>query len=643
MRRMLFAGPGAVLVLVVGSAWAGDESNPGPLLPTGKPVRADSPADIPAAAGWTSVKDYGAVGDGKTDDTEALRRAVADLCGSQFAHKTLFFPKGTYIVSDSVLWPLAQYFTVRGAGAQGTAIRLKDNAAGFADPGNPKPVMAVAWGHKANNTMFNCYVRDIAFDVGAGNPGAIGLDFASSNVGAVRDVAIRSSDPGKAGRSGLSMLAGWPGPLLVKNITVEGFDIGIKIAQAQYSVTFENVSVADQRQVGVQTDANSIFIRHLKSRQRGPVPAVSMGGEALVVLDQADVSCAAAEAGGQAAVTGDGALYARDLKAGGYGKAIRNRGKDAASPVAEFATSAASLSDAPAASLGLPVLETPDYENRDVRQWALAKTFNPESLHEAMQSGKPVVCFPENAKAPFRNPENKPEKGPIQNRYQIKRTVVIPSSVRWFNAQHQQISIEGGRIPVAFRIEGKRSDPPLIIEDVFTWYQQYGSADVQFEHASGRTLVLKDCGGDYKALPGAGNVFIENCVMNASFVPGQKVWARQFNCEAIHGARADSGLVVNDGADLWVLGMKTEGTWTVVRSVNGARTELLGGFFYPVFGSPGPETPLFSVDNSALSAVYKTFIQNYHTHARQVLGDETKTMGPQQGLLIRVGKSPAVK
>ena len=595
------------------------------------------------AAGWTSVKDYGAVGDGKTDDTEALRRAVADLCGSQFAQKTLFFPKGTYVVSDSVLWPRAQYFTVRGAGAQDATIRLKDNAAGFADPGNPKPVMAVTWQHKANNTMFNCYVRDIAFDVGSGNPGAIGLDFASSNVGAVRNVIIRSSDPGKAGRYGLSMLAGWPGPLLVKNITVEGFDIGIKVAQIQYSVTFENVSVADQRQVGVQTDANSVFIRHLKSRQRGPVPAVSMGGEALVVLDQADVSCAAAEAGGQAAVTGDGALYARGLKAGGYGKAIRNRGKDAASPVAEFATSAASLGGAPAASLGLPVRETPTYENRDVRQWALAKTFNPESLHEAMQSGKPVVCFPENNKAPFRAIENKPEKGPIQNRYKIERTVVIPSSVRWLNAQHQQISIEGGRIPVAFRIEGKRSDPPLIIEDVFTWYHQYGSADLQFEHASGRTLVLKNCAGNYKALPGAGDVFIENCTMNASFVPGQKVWARQFNPEAIHGARADNGLVVNDGADLWVLGMKTEGTWTVVRSVNGARTELLGGFIYPVFGSPGPETPLFSVDNSALSAVYKTFIQNYHTHVRQVLGDETKTMGSQQGLLIRAGKSPATK
>jgi|GEM_PF-6644022 len=103
---------------------------------------------------------------------------------------------------------------------------------------------------------------------------------------------------------------------------------------------------------------------------------------------------------------------------------------------------------------------------------------------------------------------------------------------------------------------------------------------VQRGRLHGRTccqLWLKDCGGGYKALPGAGNVFIENCTMNASFfVPGQKVWARQFNPEAIGGARADSGLVVNDGADLWVLGMKTEGTWTVVRSVNGARTELLG-------------------------------------------------------------------
>ena len=604
-------------------------------------VRADAPADIPSAAGWTSVKDYGAVGDGKTDDTEALRRAVTDLCGAQFAQKTLFFPKGTYVVSDSVLWPHPKYFTVRGAGAKDTTIRLKDKAAGFADPGNPKPVMAVAWGYKACNTMFNCYVRDIAFDVGSGNPGAIGLDFASSNMGAVRNVIIRSSDPGKAGRYGLSMLAGWPGPLLVKNITVEGFDIGIKIAQAQYCVTFENVSVADQRQVGVQTDANSVFIRHLKSRQRGPVPAVSMGGEALVVLDQADVSCAAAEAGGQAAVTGDGALYARGLKAGGYGKAIRNRGKDAASPVTEFATSAAGLGGAPAASLGLPVRETPDYASDNPEDWAFPAPWAEDSIQQAMNSGKPVVCLAERTKPPFRK-EGK-EGWPVRHGYRLDKAIVIPSSVRWFLAQEQDIEYWTQGIESVIRVEGSREDPPLIIDGLCRFRYDRGNAKYLVVHASPRTLVLKDCSGGYKALPGAGDVFIENCVMNAPFVPGQKVWARQFNCEAIHGARADSGLVVNDGADLWVLGMKTEGTWTVVRSMNGARTELLGGFIYPVFGSPGPETPLFIVDNSALSAVYKTFVQNYHTHVRQVLGDETKTMGPQQGLLIRAGKSPATK
>ncbi len=45
---------------------------------------------------WINVKDYGATGDGVTDDTVAINLAFADAEG-----KRVFFPSGTYIVSDT--------------------------------------------------------------------------------------------------------------------------------------------------------------------------------------------------------------------------------------------------------------------------------------------------------------------------------------------------------------------------------------------------------------------------------------------------------------------------------------------------------------------------------------------------------------
>lgn len=50
---------------------------------------------------WADVKAWGAVGDGVTDDTEAVRAAVESLgLGG-----TVLFPLGTYVLSDTVTMP----------------------------------------------------------------------------------------------------------------------------------------------------------------------------------------------------------------------------------------------------------------------------------------------------------------------------------------------------------------------------------------------------------------------------------------------------------------------------------------------------------------------------------------------------------
>ena len=96
---------------------------------------------FPADAGVKSVKDYGATGDGVTDDTQALQKAIDEVKGIP---DTLYFPNGTYLVSGSVgifngkAHSRDRFISYQGQSEAGTVIRLKDNCAGFGDPAKPK-------------------------------------------------------------------------------------------------------------------------------------------------------------------------------------------------------------------------------------------------------------------------------------------------------------------------------------------------------------------------------------------------------------------------------------------------------------------------------------------------------------------------
>lgn len=72
---------------------------------------------------FVSVKDFGARGDGTTDDTDPINKALYELyCRTPFpaARKKLYFPAGRYIVSDGIRVP--SYATLQGEGANNTII-----------------------------------------------------------------------------------------------------------------------------------------------------------------------------------------------------------------------------------------------------------------------------------------------------------------------------------------------------------------------------------------------------------------------------------------------------------------------------------------------------------------------------------------
>lgn len=76
---------------------------------------------------FVNVRDYGALGDGVADDTEAINRALSDLYTRDLnpaVRRILYFPAGNYLVNDVIKIP--PYATIQGEGKNCTIITATD-------------------------------------------------------------------------------------------------------------------------------------------------------------------------------------------------------------------------------------------------------------------------------------------------------------------------------------------------------------------------------------------------------------------------------------------------------------------------------------------------------------------------------------
>ena len=81
---------------------------------------------------WASVKDFGAIGDGITDDTAAINRALYQLFCREVnpqIRRSLFFPAGVYRVTGSINIP--PYATLWGEGSDNSVITMDTGVADY--------------------------------------------------------------------------------------------------------------------------------------------------------------------------------------------------------------------------------------------------------------------------------------------------------------------------------------------------------------------------------------------------------------------------------------------------------------------------------------------------------------------------------
>lgn len=599
-----------------------------------------------------NVRDYGAAGNGVADDTAAIQRAINASQGFNH-HGIVYFPNGTYKVGallrhDRTSDPYAAGLILQGQSRDGVIIVLAEAAAGYADSANPKAVLDTATGTSAdggtfNHSAFMIHVQNLTIDVGKNNPGAVALRFHANNVGAVRDVHLRSSDPNKRGKYGLQIgNIGGPGPFLIQNVSVDGFEEGIRVTRSEYSVTFEHIRVTDQSVAGLRNYANVLTVRAMTSSQNNAaVPALlSSGNSAVVTILSSTLDNRAGSA--QSAVdVSSGFLFARAVTTSGYASAIKAGttvvpGLD----VYEYAsTGVARLFPSADPGLRLPVEETPPAPWGDPATWADIRDFGATSggsnddaigIQRAIDSGAQIIYFPWGS-------------------YHLKSTVRVRNNVR---------RILGGWSKVWVLPPLRSSDAPAFqfdtpnpgVDEVFLdslhlQYQDGSNAFHFVRHASQANVVLRDLFlGEGKAYrnTGSGSLFVENVFNiddghNSSnrspvwkFSGEQRVWARQINPE-----HRDCVRLQNDGATLWVLGVKTEKLGPVIDTRGGGATEVLGGFIFGTRATTGvAPTPAFVNHESSVSITacehqsdaarptYNTVVEETRGGVTRVLDDD---------------------
>ncbi len=100
------------------------------------PLKSDIPR-LPGMSEWVNLNDIGAVGDGETDNTEILQKAVDN-------HRVIYVPQGWYRLSETV--KLKPNTVLIGLSPIGTQFLLKDNTPAFSGFGGPKAMIEVPKG-----------------------------------------------------------------------------------------------------------------------------------------------------------------------------------------------------------------------------------------------------------------------------------------------------------------------------------------------------------------------------------------------------------------------------------------------------------------------------------------------------------------
>ncbi len=591
---------------------------------------AQTPITFPKDGGVLDVREFGAVADDAQDDTAAIQKALDQHANG---NRIIYLPPGKWMVRDTLKWPEAERggmeqkrTMLQGAGQSLTTLQLPDATPGFTDAAKPK---AMIWTGNRPAQRFRNAVRDLTIAVGKGNAGAIGLQFNASNQGTIRNVTIRAAEG--SGAIGLDMgFTDEIGPLLVRNLAVEGFELGINTKWPVNSATFEHVTLRGQRKYGWWNYHQMVFVRDLDSENA--VPAIFNEKDSWGTVTLVDSRIVGKDAGPKTpGILNQRQMYLRNVDISGYAKSVDNADKgrdkgdiDAAGEIAEDTSHKnvtglfRSIPDNTFATAGevthLPVKESPAVPwGAPAKDWVNLVTFGADPTGKADASAALQAAIDSGARTVYL---------PAGMRFQFNETVELRGPVERIIGLEGNFHTDGGAVWKLVDGKHPRKLPDAQTVVIERMSGTSGGAGIRIRHESRRALVVSSTIGFGVEGHGAGDIFLDDfCGTLNLHQPGQSAWCRQLNTEHT------GTMLRNNGGRLWILGMKTEKIGTIIETVDGGITDAAGVFIYSNQGWD-EKVPAFIIDNST-ATLAGTNERNFNRRPvslwfRETQGDETR-------------------
>ena len=543
--------------------------------------------EFPMGSEVVNVKEdpYNAKGDGKNDDTEAIQKALSDHPDGDYI---IYLPHGIYKITSALQWPSAnkpdkdyRRTILQGESMGGTIIALQDDVPGFENPDFPQAVIYT--GDGPNPRQRNS-IRDLTLRTGKKNPGAIGIRFNASVQGTINNVKVTSGD--SSGVIGIDV--GFTeniGPLLIKNVEVDGFDVGIYAAGKSNSMTFEHVTLSGQKKFGLDNDGQMLSIRAM--RYKGGATAVyNHGQDASMVLVDGTLEYDPGKRGAKpiTAIVNEGQLFARSVVVSKFKSKIKSTKKAynesvSNTEIVEFATQQNhQLCHSPKTSMKLAVTETPNNTEQKSMYWtsitgeyggkANDGSDDSKAIQDAIDDGAETIFFPPGG------------------RWTINRDIYLRNRI------HRLIGTEG-------KIDGKGK---FIIEDgafVDLTIERFSTFASGITNRSKRTLILKNMylksyeSDDFST----GDIFMEDVAVGTIRTNQQRLWGRQITMTG----DTKGPKISNNGGTIWILGLTAKDGNTVLHNFNKGSAELLG--VNVIASDKAKNNPMFINDNSNISII----------------------------------------
>lgn len=196
---------------------------------------------------YRNIKDYGATGDGSTDDTAAINKAIADgtRCGEKCDSSTttpaiVYFPPGTYVVSE----PIIQYYYTQFIGDAKQMPTLKASAS-FEGMGVIDADPYIPGGNGANwytnQNNFYRQIRNMVIDISAAKVAA-GVHWQVSQATSIQNVVFNMAE-GDAGKDQKGIFQDNGSGGFMSDLVFNGGAIGAFLGSQQFTtrnMTFNN-------------------------------------------------------------------------------------------------------------------------------------------------------------------------------------------------------------------------------------------------------------------------------------------------------------------------------------------------------------------------------------------------------------------